>query len=169
MKTALCYKLLSLLFFYINSWHRVCRTKSITLCFLIVWFTNRKENYPKVTVGLLRCLDNGLLKGVPASLTMILGFLARNRQHWMLVIGDLLTVCCIQGFLIAVGYIVVNDCHIQLFKADECLCIDGIDGSVVECSPATRAAWVRFPVDAFLYNFYQKFHNIFLFNFFKFP
>ena len=121
MKTTLCYKLLSLLFFYINSWHRVCRTKSITLCFLIVWFTNRKENYPKVTVGLLRCLDNGLLKGVPASLTMILGFLARNRQHWMLVIGDLLTVCCMQGFLIAVGYIVVNDCHIQLFKTDECL------------------------------------------------
>ena len=38
-----------------------------------------------------------------------------------------------------------------------------IDGSVVECSPATRAARVRFPVDALLYSFYQKFHNIFRF------
>ena len=36
---------------------------------------------------------------------------------------------------------------------DQGLSNTSIDGSVVECSPATRAARVRFPVDANLYTF----------------
>lgn len=36
-----------------------------------------------------------------------------------------------------------------------------IGGSVAECSPATQAAWVRFPADAFILEWNQTFGNVF--------
>jgi hypothetical protein len=36
----------------------------------------------------------------------------------------------------------------NIIQVDKEVCIEGIVGSVVECSPATRAARVRFPDDA---------------------
>ena len=43
------------------------------------------------------------------------------------------------------GSIITNHVDAGIFC---CILFHSIDGSVVECSPATRAARVRFPVDA---------------------
>ena len=50
------------------------------------------------------------------------------------------------------AYLVVRSHLVALMNKMEHLILQSIGGSVVECSPATRAARVRFSADAFLWD-----------------